>query len=128
METDTDQHVGEVLVRIDRKRLSNRTSHALHRHGHLDDTAVHTLDAADHAGGWSVDALVSIPDWDRHGLSTDLLREEPARDDFLSPEVELLGFQALKRVCHTCCDPVECREMAHLDGTALPPCVRREGG
>ena len=22
----------------------------------------------DHAGGWSVDAAVRVPDWDRHGL------------------------------------------------------------
>ena len=40
----------------------------LHRHGHLDDLAVHTLDMPDHAGGWSVDASVTIPAWDRHGL------------------------------------------------------------
>jgi hypothetical protein len=40
----------------------------LHRHGHLDDMAVHTMDNADHAGGWSVNASVTIPDWDRHGL------------------------------------------------------------
>ncbi|MBD3219963.1 IS91 family transposase, partial [bacterium] len=40
----------------------------LHRHGHLDDVAVHTLDAPDHAGGWSVDAQVEIPAWDRGGL------------------------------------------------------------
>ena len=40
----------------------------LHRHGHLDDMAVHTMDSADHAGGWSVNASVTIPDWDRHGL------------------------------------------------------------
>lgn len=81
----------------------------------------------DDLGGAAVVATV-FPDDNKKYLSTDLLREEPARDGFLSPEVELLGFQALKRVCHTCCDPVECREMAHLDGTALPPCVRREGG
>jgi hypothetical protein len=31
------------------------------RHGHLDDEAVHALDSADHAGGWSVDASVTIP-------------------------------------------------------------------
>ena len=37
-------------------------------HGHLDDMAVHTMDSADHAGGWSVNASVTIPDWDRHGL------------------------------------------------------------
>ena len=40
----------------------------LHRHGHLDDAAVHALDAADHADGWSVDASVSIGEWDRQGL------------------------------------------------------------
>ena len=40
----------------------------LHRHGHLDDLAVHTLDAPGHAGGWSVDASVTIPAWERHGL------------------------------------------------------------
>ena len=40
----------------------------LHRHGHLDSAAVHTLDAPDHAGGWSVNAAVTIPEWDRSGL------------------------------------------------------------
>ena len=40
----------------------------LHRHGHLDDMAVHTMDSADHAGGWSVNASVTIPSWDRHRL------------------------------------------------------------
>ena len=38
------------------------------RHGHLDDEAVHVLDTPDHAGGWSVDASVTIPGWDRQGL------------------------------------------------------------
>ncbi len=62
-------------------------------------------------------------------LSTDLLRAEPAGDGFLTPHVELLGFRALKRVCHTCCDPVECAEGMPADfdpsEEALPPCVRR---
>jgi cysteine synthase A len=35
-------------------------------------------------------------------LSTDLLREEPVRPGFLSPDVELLGVRALRRVCLTC--------------------------
>ena len=35
-------------------------------------------------------------------LSTDLLREEPVRPGFLSPDVELRGLRALRRVCHTC--------------------------
>jgi cysteine synthase len=37
-------------------------------------------------------------------LSTDLLRDEPVRDGYLSPEVELLGFRALGRVCAACFD------------------------
>ena len=50
------------------KKMRKRGLRWLHRHGHLDDMAVHTMDNADHAGGWSVNASVTIPDWDRHGL------------------------------------------------------------
>ncbi len=35
-------------------------------------------------------------------LSTDLLREEPVKPGFLSPEVELTGAEAFRRVCMTC--------------------------
>ena len=35
-------------------------------------------------------------------LSTDLLREEPVRPDYLSPAVELTDFESYKRVCATC--------------------------
>jgi cysteine synthase A len=38
-------------------------------------------------------------------LSTDLLREEPARAGYLAPEVELLGCRAFRRVCYTCFEP-----------------------
>lgn len=37
-------------------------------------------------------------------LSTDLLREEPVKDGYLCPDVELLGFEAFRRVCATCLD------------------------
>jgi len=59
----TDEDVAAVQA-----KTRHRGLRWLHRHGHLDDVAVHTLDAADHAGGWSVDASVTIPDWDRHAL------------------------------------------------------------
>jgi len=49
-------------------KIRKRGLRWLQRHGHLDSAAVHTLDAADHAGGWSVDASVTIAQWDRHGL------------------------------------------------------------
>jgi cysteine synthase A len=70
-----------------------------------------------------------FPDDNKKYLSTDLLRDEPAKDGYLSPEVELLGFRAFKRVCHTCCDPAECLESMPADfvaaEAALPPCPRR---
>jgi len=50
------------------KKMRQRGLRWLHRHGHIDDDALHVLDSLDHAGGWSVDASVTIPHWDRHGL------------------------------------------------------------
>jgi cysteine synthase len=52
------------------------------------------------------DAVVTtvFPDDNKKYLSTDLLRKEPVKDSYLAPEVELLSYEALKRVCHTCFD------------------------
>jgi cysteine synthase A len=61
-------------------------------------------------------------------LSTDLMREERAKDDFLTPDVKLLGVRAFRRVCSTCCNPQECMEEAPPDLAeegAFPPCPRR---
>ena len=61
-------------------------------------------------------------------LSTDLMHDEPIKDGFLSPHIDLLKFRAFKRVCHTCCDPTDCVE-AHYQGddiqVMLPHCARR---
>ncbi len=69
-----------------------------------------------------------FPDDNKKYLSTDLLREEPVKDGFLSPEVEFSRFGSYKRVCKTCCDPVTCLECGALDyqeEAELPPCPRR---
>lgn len=68
-----------------------------------------------------------FPDSNKKYLSTDLLRNEPSKEDFLSKDVELLGFGAYKRVCHTCCDPLTCMDTNYegLDAVELPPCPRR---
>ena len=60
-------------------------------------------------------------------LSTGLLRDEPLKPDFLAPDVTLVSMRAFKRVCHTCCDPVECALEGgpHPINEALPVCVRR---
>ena len=52
------------------------------------------------------DAVVTtvFPDDNKKYLSTGLLREEIAGEEYLTPEVELLGYSAMKRVCYTCFD------------------------
>ncbi|MBI3670610.1 MAG: cysteine synthase family protein [Acidobacteria bacterium] len=58
------------------------------------------------------DAVVAtvFPDDNKKYLSTDLLREEPVQDGYLTPAVEFSGFHAFKRVCHTCCELSECTQ------------------
>ncbi|MEO8502009.1 MAG: pyridoxal-phosphate dependent enzyme, partial [Vicinamibacteria bacterium] len=43
-----------------------------------------------------------LPDSNKKYLSTDLLREEPVKPGFMTPEVELMSAEALRRVCITC--------------------------
>ena len=73
-----------------------------------------------------------FPDDNKKYLSTDLLREEPAQDAHLTPHVRLLGFRAFKRVCQTCCDPLECLDGVPADfiaaESALPHCPRLSRG
>lgn len=76
------------------------------------------------------DAVVStvFSDDNKKYLSTDLLRVEPLREGFLSTNVELLGFTAFKRVCHTCCDPSTCPEanyVKHDEIAGLPNCKKK---
>ncbi len=43
-------------------------------------------------------------------LSTDLLRKEPVKDGYMTPDVELVGFEVFRRVCDTCCEPDVCKQ------------------
>lgn len=45
-----------------------------------------------------------FPDSNKKYLSTDLLRDEPVRHDFLSPRVHLRAFRGMNRVCGVCFD------------------------
>jgi cysteine synthase len=67
-----------------------------------------------------------FPDDNKKYLSTDLLRKEPLKSDFLSTNIELLSFRSFKRVCQSCCDPTDCVE-ANYKGNMmkLPFCPRR---
>ncbi len=44
-------------------------------------------------------------------LSTDLLRPEPVREGYLSPDVELISYDAFKRSCKVCCEEEACDEI-----------------
>ncbi|NOZ48007.1 MAG: cysteine synthase family protein [Chlorobi bacterium] len=69
-----------------------------------------------------------FPDDNKKYLSTDLLKEEAIKNNFLSTKVELDDFRAFKRVCQTCCDPTDCIEAAYSgakDDFVLPNCPRR---
>ena len=84
------------------------------------------------AQGGEATVVTVFPDDNKKYLSTALLGDEPVRDTHWSREVRLLGFRAFKRVCHTCCDPLECLEGVPEDfieaESALPHCPRRNTG
>ena len=63
------------------------------------------------------DAVVAtvFSDSNKKYLSTDLLRTEPVKAGYLAPDIEVLGFDAMKRVCSLCCDDPECAEHARLE-------------
>jgi cysteine synthase A len=60
--------------------------------------------------GKDATAVTVFSDDNKKYLSTDLLREEPLKKDYLSPHIELIDFQAIKRVCTVCCDMEECNQ------------------
>lgn len=67
-------------------------------------------------------------DCNKKYLSTDLMRQEPVKENFLSTDVDLISFRSFKRVCITCCNPEECVETyspGDLAVNELPKCVRR---
>lgn len=58
-----------------------------------------------------------FPDDNKKYLSTDLLKDEPLRNHYLSPDIELERYHAFRRVCQTCFDFDEARlpvEVARL--------------
>ena len=60
---------------------------------------------AQEALGGDVPVATVFADDNKKYLSTDLLREEPVREGMLTPDVELRGVRAMRRVCSTCFYP-----------------------
>ncbi len=55
--------------------------------------------------GPSAVVVTVLCDSNKKYLSTDLLRVEPVKDGYLTPRVEMLGFDSVNRVCDMCADP-----------------------
>jgi len=55
--------------------------------------------------GADATVVTVFPDSNKKYLSTDLLRSEPVKDGYLTPHVEMLGFDSVNRVCEMCADP-----------------------
>jgi cysteine synthase A len=54
-------------------------------------------------------AVVTVfSDSNKKYLSTDLMRNEPVKPGYFTPDIELLDFSVIKRVCKTCCDKQNC--------------------
>jgi len=56
-----------------------------------------------------------LSDSNKKYLSTDLMRTEAVKPEYLAPDTEILGFDAFKRVCALCCEDPECSEHAKLE-------------
>jgi cysteine synthase A len=64
------------------------------------------LEAAERLGPDACVVTV-FPDSNKKYLSTDLMRAEPERSDYVAPHVRLLGFRAINRMCDACFDPTD---------------------
>ena len=60
--------------------------------------------------GSNANIVTVFPDSNKKYLSTALMCEEPVKDGYLTPDVELIEFSVYKRVCITCCDQHNCSE------------------
>jgi len=65
--------------------------------------------------GTNATVVTVFSDDNKKYLSTGLMKTEPVKKGFLSTDVMLISFKALKRNCITCCDPAECREVIDPD-------------
>lgn len=65
--------------------------------------------------GPDANVVTVFSDDNKKYLSTDLMKEEPVKDGFLSSDIRLLRYKSIKRVCHLCCNPDDCVEAEHCE-------------
>ena len=78
----------------------------------------------DELGGEAVTVTIFSDDNKKY-LSTGLMKYEPAKPGFLSGDIVLKSFRALRRSCVTCCNPDECDSVCSpefINEPGLPGC------
>jgi cysteine synthase A len=63
--------------------------------------------------GGDSNVVTVFSDCNKKYLSSDLMKQEPVRDHYETPHIELTGFKVLKRVCDTCCEMYQCDMQLH---------------
>ncbi|MBK7214525.1 MAG: cysteine synthase family protein [Bacteroidales bacterium] len=58
--------------------------------------------------GGNATVVTVFSDSNKKYLSTDLMRVEPVKAGYYSPDIELIDYTVFKRVCKTCCDKLHC--------------------
>ncbi len=76
------------------------------------------LKAQEALGRGAVIATI-FSDSNKKYLSTALLNEEPVKSHYLAPDVKLVGFQGINRVCRICIDPVDTCQPATVLSTTV---------
>ena len=75
--------------------------------------------------GGGANIITIFSDDNKKYLSTDLMKQEPVKSDFLSPDIKLKSFRALRRSCVMCCNPLECESVYNpefINESEMPSC------
>ncbi len=78
--------------------------------------------------GSEATVITIFSDDNKKYLSTGLMQNEPVKKGYISTDVKLKSFVALKRNCITCCNPDECRmlvDRAVIKDIEFPQCFLR---
>lgn len=78
--------------------------------------------------GPGANVVTVFSDDNKKYLSTGLMKKEPVKQGFLSTDIMLKSFKALKRNCVTCCNPAECKENINpeiINEISFPSCYLR---
>jgi len=70
--------------------------------------------------GTDATVVTVFSDDNKKYLSTDLMKNEPVKSNFLSNDIELISFSAFKRTCQLYCDPLNCKEAVYNGQNDLP--------